>query len=63
MFDDTTITQQESRNEDPGSSTWRCSKCRTELRGASRQRLLDARDRWRRDWCRTCQRTTFMERA
>jgi hypothetical protein len=63
MFDDMTIAQQEGRNEDPGSSNWRRSKCRTELRGTPRQRLLDGRDRRRRDWCRSCERTTVMERG
>jgi hypothetical protein len=61
MFDDTTITQQEPHDEDPLSS-WRCRKCRTEHRGTPPQRLLDVRDRWRRDRCRVCQQVTIMER-
>jgi hypothetical protein len=62
MFDEATTLPQENPNQDPGSSKWRCSRCRTTLRGAPQKRLLDARDRWRRDWCRTCRRKTFMER-
>ena len=63
MSDDTTVAQPQTRNEDPGAASWRCTKCRTEFRRAPRQRLLDARDRWRRDWCRTCRRATVMERG
>jgi hypothetical protein len=51
------------RSTDPVNQVrWRCTKCGTAFRGTPRQRLLDARDRWRRDRCRSCQRTTFMER-
>jgi hypothetical protein len=63
MFDDTTTTQPLAHRDDPGPSKWRCSKCRTEPRGTPRDQLLDARDRWRRDWCQSCRRKTFMERA
>lgn len=62
MFDESMITPEGPRNEDP-LSKWTCRKCRTEHRGTPRQRLLDARDRWRRDWCRTCARITVMERG
>ena len=63
MTSDTTTTQPQTRIEDPGEARWRCTKCRTELRGTPRQQLLDARDRWRRDRCQSCGRATVMERG
>jgi hypothetical protein len=61
MFDDPTITPQDIRDQDPGPTKWICCTCRSPYRGAPRQRSVDARDRWRRDWCRTCGHVTFME--
>ena len=62
MFEDTTTTPERAHDEDERGKRWRCTKCSTEFRGTPRQRLLDARDRWRRDRCGSCGRTTFMER-
>jgi hypothetical protein len=62
MFEDTTTTPERAHDEGERGKRWRCTKCRTEFRGAPRQRLLDARDRWRRDWCQSCRRSTVMER-
>ena len=62
MFDDAAITQPETRDEDPDLVRWTCRRCHTQHRGTPRQRLLDVRDRWRRDWCRTCGHITVMER-
>jgi len=62
MSDDTTTTQPQACDEESGQVRWRCAKCGMVFRGTPRDRLLDARDRWRRDSCRSCHRTTFMER-
>ena len=58
-----TTTELPAGTKPAGPTTWRCSKCGTEFCGTPSQRLLDARDRWRRDRCQHCGRTTVMERA
>jgi DNA-directed RNA polymerase subunit RPC12/RpoP len=62
MSHDTTTTQPQACDEESGRVRWRCTKCGTAFGGTPRQRSLDARDRWRRDRCRSCGRATFMER-
>jgi hypothetical protein len=40
MSDDTTIKQPQTRTKDPSAASWRCTRCRTEFRGAPRQLLV-----------------------